>query len=185
MSLDVTAYSKVKHVEKLMDIDEFENKYRFDHDAGRYKIGDEKFTFVYDSLINGDSFHPEHAVGMKGGAYSYEDEFGHRAGSYSGYNNWRQRLCLMALGVVPREVWNYPEAHKDEPFYLLIDFSDCEGYIGTESCKVLAADFAKWQPRADAILDLDEDWCGWFVQKYADWRKTFELAAQDGFVDFH
>ena len=180
MGLDIIAYSKVNHVEELTDIEEFEEKYPFNSDSGRYTTGEGKFTFVY-----GNQDHPEHFAGMKQGVYSYEDEFGYRAGSYSGYNEWRRRLSFMALDAPPPTVWGNPEHYKDKPFFWLINFSDCEGYIGTEKCKVLAADFAKWQPRADAILDLDEDWCGWFVQKYADWRKAFELAAKGGFVDFH
>jgi hypothetical protein len=63
----------------------------------------------------------------------------HRA--YSSYNRWRERLCAVVLGVQPDQVWNYPEHFAGKPFFELINFSDCEGVIGPQTCAKLAKDF--------------------------------------------
>jgi hypothetical protein len=129
------------------------------------------------------------------GIYRATEEFGFRAGSYSGYNEWRDQLA--ALVGHPSEkhvvaasehlmlgdrwshaasVWNNP---APGPFMELINFSDCEGTIGTTVSAKLAKDFADWQEKADAHEDE------WFREKYADWRKAFEMAADNGCVVFH
>ena len=84
------------------------------------------------------------------------------------------------VGVVPKELWTLSpddEAARATPFYELINFSDCEGFIGPKTSAKLAKDFAAWQEKAGER--------GWFSEKYAQWRAAFELAANGGVVQFH
>lgn len=125
-----------------------------------------------------------------GAAFSAEKSMGFRAGSYSGYNWWREELAKLA---------GYQETKDDDsgtrdgtmrhdagawkatsgPFWELILFSDCEGCIGPKTSAKLAKDFADFQERADANPDNR------FKELYTEWREAFEMAAQNGLVDFH
>jgi hypothetical protein len=119
----------------------------------------------------------EGSVGQ--GCYEYaESGEGFRAGSYSGYNRWREGLAAL-VGTTPRAVWNDPARHADTPFVELINFSDCEGCIGPEVAAELAKDFAEWDERARATMD------DWEYGLYRQWRAAFEMAADGGAVDSH
>jgi len=50
--------------------------------------------------------------------------------------------------------------------------------FGTVAAKRLARDFAKYQTLADKHTD------GWFKGKYKEWRKAFEIASDNGLVNF-
>lgn len=65
------------------------------------------------------------------------------------------------------------------PFWELLNFSDCEGAIGTTACVKLARDFAEFQAKADAHPDER------FRENYATWRRNFEFASDRGAVKFH
>lgn len=85
--------------------------------------------------------------------------------------NWR----ALAGHDNAEAVWNGKA--NGEAFVELINFSDCEGVIGAEVAKKLAADFAAYQDKAGDKGD--------FARVYASWRKAFELAADGGAVCFH
>jgi hypothetical protein len=113
---------------------------------------------------------------------------GFRAGSYSGYNWWREQLCRFALDCDPSEVWGDPDAYAGRPFVELINFSDAEGAIGPRTSAKLAADFRAHEPRVAAWAEerIDtEDNRGYFVELFGEWKTAFELAADDGFLIFH
>ena len=113
-----------------------------------------------------------------------EDRHHFRAGSYSGYNAWREELAELA-GYPLTEgdrglrhdsgAWDATEG----PFWELINFADNEGTIGPVVSAKLAKDFAAYQEKADTHPS------GHFRDLYAQWRIAFEDAAQDGAVDFH
>jgi hypothetical protein len=111
---------------------------------------------------------PDQADGVSGcyqkTAQSQEVDF--RAGSYSGYNWWREELETMARGSFA--------------FADMIHFSDCEGTIGPVTSAKLARDFAKFQPQANARAEDGT----MFTAKYNLWRKAFETASDNGFVRF-
>ena len=86
---------------------------------------------------------------------------------------------MMVHGVMPRTIWENEEAYEGLPFFELINFSDCEGILGAPVCAKLAADFAKYQERANTSHDE------WWREKYAGWRRAFEMAADNGCVEFH
>ncbi len=140
----------------------------------------------------------EQADGLKGGWYEAEEVFSFRAGSYSGYNEWREQLCRMALNVDPEDIWNNPESFKDKPFYYLINFGDNEGIIGPKTSAKLLEDFRDFEEKAKewkmyseeelaAILaDNREYFRNYFYNKYQEWQKAFEIAAtQNGVVELH
>jgi hypothetical protein len=124
---------------------------------------------------------PIQAAGISEGVlYEPADKFSFRAGSYSGYNRWRDQLARIAGFADDSDAWeNGPQG---KPFYELIHFSDCEGVIGPTIAAKLAKDFADNQPHADAFVGPESDW---FQTKYADWRKAFEMASDNGAVSFH
>ena len=184
MGLDITYRSKIRKAaesEGLLPVDpEYPNEPpETDYDNGYFRIYPNDF-------VAGQS------DGLEG-VYRDEGESAHfRAGSYSGYNQWRERLAELA-GYEPSPhpgilhagepssaatVWADP---KPGPFVELINFSDCEGVIGPVTSAKLAQDFAAFQEQADAV----EDWEGWFREQYAKWRTAFETAAQGGCVEFH
>jgi hypothetical protein len=114
------------------------------------------------------------------------ESIGFRAGSYSGYSEWRGMLARFGMGTDPRWVWSEPETFKDTPFFELVNFSDCEGSIGPEACADLSVDF---ETMRDEILNSrswprPEDW-DWFVDLYDTWASAFALAANTGLVEFH
>lgn len=124
-----------------------------------------------------------------GTAYHAAESFDFRAGSYGGYGTWREQLAKLA-GYPPTEhrdhdgkiemlcaaaCWNGATG----PFSELINFADNEGTIGPVVARKLAADFAQFEEQAKAARD------GWFSDRYRDWKRAFEMAAQDGAVEFH
>lgn len=166
MGLDITAYKNVVLVDTLSDTEEYEDKYGDDW---------QKYDYVHRYQDFPDRLPPIQV----GGVYTFEDRFSFRAGSYSGYSEWREQLSLMALGIEPRVIWNNYAKFAGQPFAELIHFSDAEGHLGSEVCKKLLKDFEVFQAKADQHEDE------WFREKYRDWRKAFEFAANNGYIDFH
>ncbi len=124
----------------------------------------------------------EHCDGLDHGIYDVTGESHRfRAGSYSGYNHWREQPAGL-LGTTPQAVWNGGECLA---FAELIHNSDCEGFIGPKTSAKLAKDFADWEERAKAYAAKLGDSGEWFLTKYADWKLAFELAADDGAVVLH
>jgi hypothetical protein len=117
------------------------------------------------------------------------EEYHFRAGSYSGYNHWREQLAQLAGypaaedGTEPTSRFGHTHsagawAAKSGPFWELITFSDCEGTIGPVTSAKLARDFALHQDAADAHPEE----C--FRHLYREWRHAFELAEHGGAVVF-
>jgi hypothetical protein len=134
--------------------------------------------------------YPERFKGLKPQAiYRFKKQFDFRAGSYSGYNWWRNELAKLA-GYKPIEaktVEGKTESRYDAaawkaksgPFWELINFSDAEGVIGPVVCKKLYADFVANHKAAMAHPSKD------FQQSYLDWEKALELASKNGALEFH
>lgn len=131
-----------------------------------------------------------------------------RAGSYSGYNHFRNILAKCTLGVTADTVWEAQDIYMNQPFFNLINFSDCEGVIGPDYSAVLYEDFRDNRDRfirnlkqeidftkvtenpialePEFILDLelsDRD-IEYYIEKYDDWMQAFELAKDGGIVQF-
>lgn len=167
MGLDITAYKNLTEFPCVFDAD------------GEPIGAPEKHCSL---TVNSDF--SERADGMKDAIYIYEDVHSFRAGSYSGYNQWREDLAKLAGYPVAdsyrgrrhdQGAWNATEG----PFWELIHMSDCEGVIGPVTSAKLAKDFAEFQERANAFGG------DYWRERYALWREAFEMAAQNGAVDFH
>lgn len=178
MGLDITAYRG------LIAAKEGEGRDPVYHDEADWDNG-------WFKLYPNADF-PDRADDLTHGIYRAAEKFAFRAGSYSGYSAWRDQLAELA-GVYaatahPGQYAGGRMSHaagawngnaSEGPFFELINFSDCEGVIGPRTSAKLAADFAAFQLKADAHSDE------WFRITYADWRKAFEMASDNGAVDFH
>lgn len=110
------------------------------------------------------------------------------AGSYSRYNDFRERLCLCVNGVSPVEIWTNPDKWENSPLYELISFSDCEGRIGPAISKKIYSEmreqhitFLKYlvDNPDDIKSDLD-----FYKRKYEDFMLAFQIASDNGVVIF-
>ena len=164
MGLDVSVYERVEHIGAFNerehdDCDEVVHLYY----AGFEQRGD----------------------GLVEGAYRVSGETeAFRAGSYSGYNRWREQLCDMVCGRKPEAVWSGEVAPL--AFGELINFADNEGFIGPKTSAKLANDFETLAGQAeDYARRLGEIEGRWFLDRYRDFRNAFRLAANHGAVKFH
>lgn len=113
---------------------------------------------------------PGRAEGVDPNAvYSWKNSFEFSPGSYSAYNWWRDNLYFFASG---------------NDFNELINFSDSEGVIGSVVSKKLARDFIKNESKAKVFSKTIEQGDGWF-EHYLEWKKAFEMASDNGAVEFH
>lgn len=133
------------------------------------------------------NFDGERATGLTPGFFTYEECDSFRAGSYGGYNDWRDQLAVMAHGIGAERIWRAMETGEmlGKPFVELIHFADNEGYIGPVVSAKLAKDFAEYQERADKWANEKPAVRAYWLQKYNAWRNAFEKAADGGFVEFH
>jgi hypothetical protein len=119
---------------------------------------------------------PDRADGLQAGVYRSDKWDGFRAGSYSGYNLWRERLCLMAQGSAI--------STEGKPFHELIWFSDCEGTIGPITARKLAGDFIIFRDVARQYAEAIPQGDCW-LERYEKWATAFAAAARGGVVRFH
>lgn len=115
--------------------------------------------------------------------YTFAEKFSFQAGSYSGYNRWRERLCKFAFNTDTETVWSNPMTFEGRPFYRLINFADNEGTIGSVAAKKLADDFEKYESAFVEFCANDAD--DWDLSRYRGWMKAFRMAADGGAVSFH
>lgn len=176
MGLDISYYTKVKKAGPEVEVDE--DGYPVDTALVLVKV------YVNDAFV-------EQADDIENaGLYGYETSGGFRAGSYSGYGEWREWLAKLAGypatayeshgGAMEMRhaaaCWNGAKG----PFSELIDFSDAEGVIGPVTARKLLRDFISFDERAK---NIGSD--GWHYRKYLDWKAAFEAASDDGMVCFH
>lgn len=172
MGLDISYYKKITPMDAVFD----EDGEPIDAQTREPLECD-----YYQPIQNPDY---DRADGITRGIYSFEESDGFRAGSYSGYGHWRNQLAELAgYPAADRENHHKHSATAWEaesgPFWEMITFSDCEGTIGAKTSAKLAKDFADHQAKADAHEDE------LFRGLYAEWRKAFEMAAEEGAVSFH
>ena len=100
--------------------------------------------------------------------YEFEDIYSFTAGSYSGYNAWRDDLDRFK---------------GDVAFQELIDFADNEGVIGSVLSQKLYDDFKNNYDEAVEYSKHISDG-EWFIRKYKCWMSAFDYARQNGAVNF-
>jgi hypothetical protein len=180
MGLDITAASKIVLLEAGKDSDPSDEIW------SEYQARGIETVRLY-----GADF-PQRTDGLVDGIYRVDGEvFKFHAGSYSGYNWWRNELSKFAWGryaydenyrLGDKRRYTVTKADQERPFYCLINMSDAEGAIGPKTSAMLAYDFQQFRAKADELAD-----CGdyGFTTKYHEWQQAFELAMDSGVVIFH
>jgi hypothetical protein len=172
MSLNITAFSRA----------------RFVHNDEACKEDDHHTIWSMPEFV-------DRLDGKEIGCYvSDGKEMAFAAGSYSGYNRWREILSFVALDVVPEVVWENVDEYAGKPFVELINMADNEGAIGPVTSRKLAMNFEGLRGSVEYKLQevvekrglhrwFDEEG-KWWLKKYDEWHKAFVLASDGGFVDF-
>lgn len=159
MGLDITAYRKLT-VEENPTLDQ---------------DGCPRDRHCVRFFVNSDFPGREGSV-RNGTIYRYQAELDFRAGSYGSYGQWRSTLATLVGFEGDQDFW--ARAQPTDPFYPLINFSDCEGVIAGDDAVKLLADFKAH----DALAKTQDEY---FYEKYQLWTRAFELAADDGAVKLH
>lgn len=178
MGLDITAYSHLQHVgehEKDPALNEGEPGglrdwcYYENHvQAFAYDCFPGSYRGLPTLWTERGCFH--------GGCYETTEQtqtHSFCAGSYGGYNRWRESLAQQFNAPV-----NEPDPAK--PFYELIWFADNEGCIGPEAAKDLLVDFREHAEAFQSPFEFSA-----LGDAYKHWTRAFELAADGGLVRFH
>lgn len=188
MGLDITAYTRLSVPEGVT----YDNEGTFHNAAGEDLGWDAPYVTFYE---NPDF--PGRAEGIKCDretVYEYANSHAFRAGSYGGYNSWRDALAELAgypsfqIDVYGGKRDSHAAACWSEggglagPFNELINFSDCEGTIGPVVAAKLAKDFEIFEPIAREQWDNSEK--RYYFERYLDWKQAFEYAADNGAVVF-
>ena len=109
-----------------------------------------------------------------------------RAGSYSGYNGFRNRLAKALLGVEASAVWEDPATFEGRPGYEMIDFSDCEGVISSSVADKLRQDLIEnrdvFKAHLIEVFGQHLDGIEWDMETYDNFIYAFELASENGVV---
>jgi hypothetical protein len=145
-------------------------------------------------LNNWDGFHQ--GDDLDGEYYEIEFLGGFRAGSYSGYGWFRDTLMELA-GLAMSNNKELDEKYGGgTPFYDLVEFSDCEGFIGPFTSAKLAEEFKDFE---DEIVEktirmvkyglrpevnYEQSDLDYFKMKYLDWKEAFEKVSNIGVVLF-
>ena len=176
MGLDITAYSNIKRLDAHLNDD---------GEAVNNSNGEE-VEECYFHVWKNPSFPGRADELVDGAVYAYEDCTGHDVG-YGGYYWWRNELAEMAGYPIRKydtgcgeQVNHFGGALNSGggPFYELINFSDCEGFIGTSVATKLLADFKTFHDKAEEIGSL-------FFEQYKHWQSAMEMASNNGCISFH
>lgn len=163
MGLDIIAYSRLKKNEYLSNKKD-EDK---DYIDGNYLIMSPRLTEIEEAF-------PGRAEPLKynGDVYDCENYEYINIGSYSTYGWFRRALETFS------EDYDW--------FNELIDFSDCEGVIGSVVSEKLYEDFSsnaesfeQWVYQKYSIFDGE-----WLLQMYYKFKSAFEIAKDGGAVEF-
>lgn len=165
MGLDITAYSRLKHIGMHTDDGWCEE----DGHVMAYTYLSFPRSFRGIPILNEKAVRDSERF-MVGGCFEITPQTKmcrFRAGSYSGYSAWRDHMrSQFNVGLDP-----------EKPFYELIYFSDSEGTIGPEAARDLYWDFFN----CGASYGGE----GYRLELYTLWMHACELAMDDGLIDFH
>lgn len=173
MGLDIIAAANLTRIEnpRFNEDDELVNE-------GGHIISTDLYLRLYPN-----SDFPAQADGMECGCYWIDPGFGKTmhipAGSYSSYGRWRNELAKLAGWDSAEHAWR---SEPSGPFYELIHFSDCEGIIGPNTSAKLRGDFGTHHKRA--MVELPDDFRGFYRHLYGEFLEAFRLASQGGAVQF-
>ena len=149
---------------------------------------DNEDGFYIDKITEKTKYNHNHNYGegwYESGVDSKTFDF--RAGSYSTYSQFRQVLSKAILGCSPETVWLKEEEMKDAPFFELINFSDCDGYMGPEVAEKLYNDFLAHAKQFVSYVykNIDDVNSREFLTiKYDNWAKACHNAKEGGILIF-
>jgi hypothetical protein len=179
-------------------------------DISAYRVSGYLGTESNDSddnfCVYGATGFEDRADNMEGCYKEGEYMFGFRAGSYGGYNWWRDVLSQATEQILNSEryadtVRKRAKGVPGDSFMKLIWFSDCEGFIGTETSTELYEDFNRFEksitreltiqkyheggnPNFEFIVDGGD--IDIFLTTYRNFMKAFKIASEvGGIVLFH
>ncbi|MCM3425575.1 hypothetical protein [Bacillus paralicheniformis] len=162
MGLDIRAYKNLKVVENP----------QFDEEG---LVNWESEWMPGDSMKWSEKHFPGRGEGIDPDTvYTWEDSFSFRAGSYSGYGLWRSQLDKFR-----------DKFRIDHGFSELINFADNEGVIGPVVSKKLAKDFNDHKKAAELFARTLGQYGEYWIDLYKTWKKAFEMASENGAVEFH
>ena len=182
MSLIVTAYTALELVELVSDAQLVVAKY-YDSDAEDLLVGGDRLVYVNPATAG--AFAARLAPLTLGGVYRIASiTRSYDLGAHEDYDEWREWLCRLMLGVRVEILFEKPARFAGNPFTRLIDFSDAEGWIGHTDCRVLAAAFqARMESarRSAGVMQRPDRFA-----TYRQFAAAFSLAAASGgAVQFH
>ena len=194
MGLDIAAYKNVKLVEKP-EFDEDGDIIRPENSVKIYGSGAEHPWVQADDLEVDQVYEYEGRLDGYRSAYStystLRDELARIAGykEYKDLEGYRDGRFYAA-----RVIYEWVENDKQGLLAELIFFSDCDGEIGTKTCRKVLADLMQVHSLNDAYKFMADGKFQYDGPKPLDTRnvhllrdliQTFEFAADDGFVQFH
>ena len=181
MGLDIITIKQVEpYTGDIDDVDVYWIIYQFNDRKVKTVMKDGKLTTLK---------HGQMVTGVYGGGDFH-------AGSYSGYGAWREKLAQLA-GYEPipysrsygdtKEFMSYSAAawkSKGGPFWELINFSDCEGYIGSVDAAKLYKDFADYTKKANKMFKDENPYNSsyGFLPLYKSWKKVMKIVSKGGLV---
>jgi len=174
MGLDISVY-------KNIDFDSFKD---------RGGMTEEEIDDSFDNMLYLYAFDTDYnqTDDIKPGFYNDPQRtLSFRAGSYSGYNIFRSILCQSFFGFKPEKIWENPENYTGQDFVELINFSDCEGFIGYKTSQKLYNDFIKNKDKFVKYLEnecFEENSKLYYIDKYDEWTEAFQVASEQGVVVF-
>jgi hypothetical protein len=175
MGLDITAYAGLKALDAV-----------YNRNGEPIDIITRQPVECVELYVN-NSF-PNRELPFTDAPYSYTGKMSCFYMSYSGYGRWREELAKIAgYPAIPDGVGEFSARSHSEgcwaategPFFELINFSDCEGVLGTTVLKKLLIDF---ETHEEAAKNVDQEW---FYQKYKALMEEVRFAATDGALVFH
>jgi hypothetical protein len=176
MGLDIRAISKI--ATKRTDPEQYEFNELMDAEIGQFYINPDFASHTSD-------------YGLEPGVVDYiqTDEStteSLRAGSYSGYNKFRNLLSLAVLGVKAETAWENVNTYSDKPLWDIINFSDCEGAIDASTSEKLRGQFQSCRTVFEDYITKDTDIGDMdtehYMETYDGMIKCFALGSEDGVV---
>ena len=132
---------------------------------------DSELNITESMIAHSNSFGKRCALSE--GRYDYKAFHDFPAGTYGGYNRFRDQLARAAGYESADSVW---ENNLKGPLSELINFSDCYGVLDSATSEKLAGDFNVVSTQK--IEDIR------FMRVFNDFHKAFALAADGGCVVF-
>lgn len=168
MGLDILAYSGLRKDKELT--------YRLNKEKSHLDYeGDELIMYPQLSYIEEAFPNRANPLEYNGDAYDYEDCESFCIGSYSTYGQFRLTLESFASKV------------GTTVFDSLIDFSDCEGVIGSALCEELYNAFVFYEDEYEKYIDAsfnDEMFNSILMRIYHNFEQSFEIGKDGGAVRF-